>query len=271
MKSIKNNTPLVSVIIPSYNHIDFVEDAIKSVVGQTYPNIELIVVDDGSSDDSLELLSRLSVELYFTLASQSNSGVCRTLNRAIQEFSKGELVCILASDDYFHPLKIERQVNALQANLKSEFCYTQAIEFDSDTDKELRVFPKKIFSGNVLDKIALRQPYAAGSVMFTRDLYDRVGEFDQSLSAEDWDFSIRCAAVTEFTGVNDSLFYYRSHSTNTMKVLSRHEIFHVKAMVLFKNYPLIKPNIWLYSISLHFLYDYGFSFFKHFKIKNIVN
>jgi alpha-1,3-rhamnosyltransferase len=264
-------SPLVSVIIPSYNHLEYVEVAIRSVTIQTYSNIELIVVDDGSSDGSLELLSRLSVELYFTLVSQSNSGVCRTLNRAIQEFSKGELVCILASDDYFHPLKIEKQVNALQANLKSEFCYTQAIEFDSDTSKELRVFPKKNFSGNVLNKIALRQPYAAGSVMFTRELYDRVGEFDQSLAAEDWDFSIRCAAATEFTGVNDPLFYYRSHLTNTMKVLSRHEIFHLKATVLSKNYPLIKPNIWLFSILLHFLYDHGFSFFKRFKIKNIVN
>lgn len=263
--------PLVSVIIPSYNHLEYVEMAVRSVTSQTYSNVELIVVDDGSSDGSLEVLSGLRDELGFTLVLQSNSGVCRTLNRGIQEFSKGELLCILASDDYFHPLKVEKQVDALQSNLRSEFCFTQATEFNSETGRELRVFPKKAFSGDVLNRVALRQPYAAGSIMFTRRLYDQVGEFDQSLKYEDWDFSIRCAAATEFTSVNEPLFYYRSHAINTMKTLSRREIFHCKAMTLSKNYMILKPRSWFFSIVFHFLYDHGFSFFKHFKIKNIVN
>ncbi len=264
-------SPLVSVIIPSYNHLEYVEVAIRSVTRQTYSNIELIVVDDGSNDGSPELLSKLRNELGFILVLQSNSGVCRTLNLGIQELSKGELLCILASDDYFHPLKVEKQVNALQSNTRSEFCFTQATEFDSDTGKELRIFPKKLFSGDILNRVALRQPYAAGSIMFTRRLYDRVDGFDQSLAAEDWDFSIRCASATEFTGVNDPLFYYRSHSTNTMKILSRREIFHSKAIILSKNYMILKPRIWFFAIIFHFLYDHGYSFFKRFKIRNIVN
>ena len=265
------NNPLVSIIIPSYNHLEYVEMAIRSVTNQTYSNIELIVVDDGSSDGSVELLSRLRDELDFTFVSQSNSGVCKTLNRGIQEFSKGELICTFASDDYFYPLKVEKQVHALQANLKSEYCFTQATEFDSDTAKELRVFPKKNFSGDVLNRVALRQPYAAGSIMFTRRLYDHVGGFAESLKYEDWDFSIRCAAATQFTGVIEPLFYYRSHATNTMKTLSRREIFHGKAMILSKNYMVLKPHIWFFSIVFHFLYDHGFSFFKYFKVKKLVN
>ncbi|QPT40317.1 Hyaluronan synthase [Oligella ureolytica] len=265
------NNPLVSVVIPSYNHINYIEKSIRSVFDQTYKNIELIVVDDGSKDGSCELLMQLKEELGFTLVMQENAGVCKTLNRGIQDFSKGLVICILASDDYYHPSKVEKQIKAMQRNIKSEFCYTQALEFDSDTGKELRVFPKKEFIGNVLSKISLRQPYAAGSIMFTRELYDRVGGFDPFLKYEDWDFSIRCAAVTEFSSVNEPLFYYRSHETNTMKTLNRREIFHGKSMILSKNYLLIKPSSWLLSILFHFFYDHGFALFKHMKIKSIVN
>lgn len=265
------NNPLVSVVIPSYNHINYIEKSIRSVVEQTYKNIELIVVDDGSKDGSREFLTQLKEELGFTLVMQENAGVCKTLNRGIQEFSKGELLCILASDDYFHPMKIEKQIKVLQGNDKSEFCFTQALEFDSDTEKKLRVFPKKDFTGNVLNRLSLRQPYAAGSIMFTRNLYDRVGGFDQSLQYEDWDFSIRCAAVTEFASVNEPLFYYRSHATNTMKTLSRRSVFHCKAMMFSKNYMLLKPSIWIFSIFFHFFYDHGYSLLKHFKIKNFIN
>lgn len=267
----ETNDILVSVIIPSYNHIDYIEKSIRSVFAQTYKNYELIVVDDGSEDGSHELLSELKNELDFTLIMQENSGVCKTLNKGIQQYSKGKLLCILGSDDYFHPLKLEKQVEALENNHRSEFCFTQSIEFDSDTGKELRVFPKKDFSGNVLNKILLRQPYAAGSIMFTRELYNKVGGFDSSLKYEDWDFSIRCAANTEFSCVAEPLFYYRSHEKNTMKNLSRREIFHGKAVILSKNYALTEPRVWISSILFHFTYDHGNKFLKHLNIRKLVN
>ena len=262
---------LVSIIIPSYNHVDYIEKSIRSVFEQTYKKTELIVIDDGSSDGSCGLLLKLKKELGFTLIMQKNAGVCATLNRGIQQYSKGKLLCILGSDDYFHPLKLEKQVKALQNNLRSEFCFTQALEFDSDTGKELRLFPKKDFSGNVLNKVILRQPYAAGSIMFSRSLYDKVGGFDSSLKYEDWDFSIRCAAITEFSSVNEPLFYYRSHEKNIMKTLSRREVFYGKAMILSKNYMLVEPNVWILSIFFNFTYDHGYGFLRHLRIRNIVN
>lgn len=266
----KSNEILVSIIIPSYNHDGYIEQSIRSVIEQTYKNIQLIVIDDGSSDGSIELLSKLEKELGFILILQENAGVCKTLNRGIRDFSKGDLLCILASDDYYHPKKIEKQVRALM-NSNSEFCYTQAIEFDSHTKKELRVFPKKDFTGKVLNKLLLRQPYAAGSIMFTRNLYDKVGGFDSNLKYEDWDFSIRCAANTDFSCVAEPLFYYRSHENNTMKTLSRREIFHSKAMILSKNYALTEPHIWISSILFHFTYDHGNKFLKHLSIRKLVN
>lgn len=266
----QSNDILVSVIIPSYNHSNYIEEAIRSVFAQTYRKVELIIIDDGSTDGSQELLKRLKKKLDFKLVIQSNAGVCETLNRGIEQYSQGEFICILASDDYYHPKKIELQVQALLSS-NSEFCYTQAIEFDSSTKKELRVFPKKNFTGHVLNQIVIRQPYAAGSIMFTRNLYDKVGGFDSNLKYEDWDFSIRCAANTEFSCVAEPLFYYRSHESNTMKTLSRREIFHGKSMILSKNYALIEPHIWISSILFHFAYDHGNRFLKHLNIKKLVN
>lgn len=267
----KSNEILVSIIIPSYNHVNYIEQSIRSVIEQTYKNTQLIVIDDGSNDGSIELLSKLEKELGFILVLQENAGVCKTLNRGIRDFSKGELLCILASDDYFHPIKIEKQVEVLKRNSKSEFCYTQAVEFDSDSGIELRVFPKKDFTGQVLNKLLLRQPYAAGSIMFTRNLYDKVGGFDSNLKYEDWDFSIRCAANTDFSCVAQPLFYYRSHENNIMKTLNRREIFHGKAMILSKNYALAEPHIWISSILFHFAYDHGNKFLKHLSIRKLVN
>ena len=262
-------TSIVSIIIPSFNHRHYVEKAVNSVLNQTYNPIELIVIDDGSTDGSVELIEQLSNKYAFKFISQSNLGIPKTLNRGIKEFSSGKYIAILASDDYFEPTKIEKQVRALIEHQSSEFCYTQAIEFDNDSDAHLRLFPKKKFFGNVLNQIFLRQPYAAGSILFTRSLYDRLGGFDENLLAEDWDFSIRAASITSFIGVHEPLFYYRSHSNNTMKSLDRRFIFKEKARILSKNYLLVTPLRWLISIICHFCYDHGYPLFRHFNIKRL--
>ena len=265
------DNPLVSVIIPSFNHKNYVLQSIKSVFDQTYKNTEIIVVDDGSTDGSVEILTSASQDLGFKFIAQENSGVCRTLNRGIREFSSGKYICVLASDDYFEPTKIAKQVAALKASGGSEFCYTQAVEFDSWTGKTLSVFPKKRFSGHVLKKIILRQPYAGGSIMFSRELYDRVNGFDECMPIEDWDFSLRCASETTFAGVHEPLLYYRSHETNSMKWMGRRKIFRAKAMILSKNYFLTSPTRWLCALVFNYFYDHSYRYIKYFDIKRIFN
>jgi alpha-1,3-rhamnosyltransferase len=266
-----NKAPLVSVVIPSFNHKEFVLKAIRSVIYQTYENVELIVVDDGSTDGSVELLNAAAREFGFHFIAQENAGVCKTLNRGIREFSKGEYVCTLASDDYFEITKIQKQMDAIFNSDNSEYCYTQATEFDSETGKIINVFPRKKFFGNVLNKLIIRQPYAAGSVMFTKGLYNRIGGFDECLPAEDWDFSLRCAAMTKFVGVHEPLFYYRHHPESSMRSMGRRKIFQVKAMILAKNYPLVSPFRWLCALLFHFFYDHGYSFIKYLNIKKVLN
>ena len=248
------NSPLVSVIIPCYNHEKFVSQALQSVFDQTYTNIELIVIDDGSKDNSVNIIKKIQENHEFTFVSQENSGVCKTLNKAIA-MSKGKYVALLASDDYWDLTKIAKQVDCLELHPNSEFCFTQAKEFDDKNIKYSKIFPKNLLTGKVLNQVFLRQHVPAGSMMFSRQLFDKLNGFDENLKEEDWDFVIRSAAETEFSAVSEPLFYYRSHETNIMKTRSRSEIFKQKALLLSKNFHLVSPFRWFFAISLHFVYD----------------
>lgn len=247
-----NNLPLVSVIIPCYNHEKYIEQSILSVINQTYKNIELIVIDDGSKDNSSEIIKNMQKKFEFTFISQKNQGVCRTLNQGVL-LSKGKYIAIIASDDYWDTSKIQKQIEELKKNQNSEFCFTQAIEFDDFNKK--RIFPKRFKIGNVLNFVFIKDFVPAGSMMFSRKLFDRLKGFNENLQAEDWDFVIRSAANTEFCVVKEPLLYYRSHDSNTMKTTPRKEIFRQKALILLTNYNLVSPYIWLLSIFINFTHD----------------
>src|SRR5690606_4809784 len=148
---------------------------------QTYKNIELIVIDDGSKDNSCEVIRRLSENHGFTFVKQENSGVCKTLNRGVFEFSNGSYIAVLASDDYWALDKIEKQMSLILAAEGSDFCYTQALEFDSDSGKQLRVFPKKPKVGKVLNNVFVSQHVPAGSILFSSRLFHEMNGFDESL------------------------------------------------------------------------------------------
>lgn len=102
--------PLVSVIIASYNHEKYIEASIASVAAQTYRNVELLVVDDGSSDGSVELLRGLQAKYGFDLRVQQNQGLSRTLNEAIAR-ARGNLIVPFGSDDIMLPQRLEKQVH----------------------------------------------------------------------------------------------------------------------------------------------------------------
>lgn len=248
--------PLVTVIVPCYNHEQYVERSVLSVFEQTYPWVQLVVIDDGSRDSSVERLRALRNRLDFTLICQENSGVCRALNRAIRTAAKGEYIALLASDDFWHRDKLRLQMEELRRQAGSEFCFSQAIEFSDDENVDGgRVFPRKCLSGDVLGRVFVRQHVPAGTMLFSKRLYEQLGGFDESLKEEDWDFVIRSAAVTRLSSVNAPLLHYRAHEGNTMRTRSRSSIFHQKAKLLSKNFDLVSPWRWLFAITLHFAHD----------------
>ena len=112
MESDADQLPLVTVIIASYNHGKYIEASITSVLSQTYPRIELLVIDDGSYDDSVERIGRLQQRHGFDFKVQQNQGLSRTLNDAISR-ARGSLIVPFGSDDIMLPQRLQRQVEYL--------------------------------------------------------------------------------------------------------------------------------------------------------------
>lgn len=250
---------VISVIIPSYNHIDYVGEAIKSVFEQLRNDfsLELIVVDDGSTDGSTDYLRQLeeSGDYSFKLVLKSNEGLCRTLNRAISEYSSGEYIAVIASDDMWHPEKLQRQLEHILKHPSSALCYSNARTFGRDRSESRA--SRFVFSGNVRSRLTLYNFIPAGTIFFTRALYDAVGGFDETgLRLEDWDFLLRASAITEFCYLDEELLLYRLHDESSIaKMREQGSLFEEKMKVLRKNKDILNPVLRYCSICLHFTLD----------------
>ncbi len=211
----KRIEPLVSVIVPSYNHELYVEETILSIVNQTYKNVELIVIDDGSVDDSVKIIESLSEKYQFKFISQENIGVSGTLNRGI-ELSKGEYVCTCESDDKFHLNKIKEQIEFMHTNQQYGIVYTDRIKFYENGF--IRKLPgNNNGSGNLFDRLLCQEiRVPPGTIMYKRSVFDSVGLFDINLAVEDFDMILRIANKYQIGYLRKYLFYYRSHSGNTV-------------------------------------------------------
>lgn len=219
MSAIKHSlgkSPLVSVIIPSYNHDQFIKQAIESVVNQTYDNIDLIVVDDGSTDNTVGIVEQLLQHYSFTFIKQPNLGVSCALNTGIKAAS-GEYFCFLASDDFYFPDKISRQVDFYLRHEQFGFIHGGAVPVDT---KGLEI--SRPDYGNVnwntgdIFEILLNDCFiSAPTVMVKRSVFDVVGFFDEDIAIEDWDMWLRISKIYKVGFQPEYLVCYRIHASNT--------------------------------------------------------
>lgn len=174
--------PLVTVVIPCYNYGSLVERAIESVCSQTYKSIEIIVINDGSTDESDEVLRSLIDKCDFLYISQSNKGIVPTRNRGVER-AKGEYIIQLDADDYIPDNYVETLVKAAN-NSDADIYYTKAINPSND---EVIVFPREF------DKELLKhQNYIHASSMYKKSLFDdnKYDEWLNGYAFEDWDFNL---------------------------------------------------------------------------------
>ena len=182
---------LVSVIIPTFNRAKFVTDAIESVLKQSYENIEMIIVDDGSTDETPPLLQRYSDRAQ--LIRTENRGVSAARNTGFKQ-SKGELVCFLDSDDYWLEKKVERQIDYFARHPEMHICQTGEIWIRHGR----RVNPKKKhrkLDGWIYERSLELCIVTPSAVMMKRSLLDDVGLFDEEMPVcEDYDLWLRIAS-----------------------------------------------------------------------------
>jgi len=191
-----NTTPLVSVIVPVYNAAACLDMALASAQAQTYPNLEILVVDDGSTDDSRHIIAHWANTEPRVRPFQHavNAGLPTTRNTAL-EHARGELVAFLDADDVWLPDKTARQIELLQQDARTNLAFTNYWTWDGQKDLDLRYSKRKHFpEGDQSQALCYHCLYAISSVMVRRDTLDRVGTFDPTLfGVADWDLWLRIA------------------------------------------------------------------------------
>lgn len=197
--------PLVSIVIANYNYGRFLGEAIESAQKQTYPNIEIIFIDDGSADDSVEVACRYDI----TVLAQENQGVCAARNNAAQH-ARGEYILFLDSDDRLYPDAIEKLVALMERSpADTGFAYGQLQYFDQRD---------WIFESRDFDPAALaKENYIQTSALIRKRIFDQVGGWDRGFKLrEDWELFIRIwHAGYRGAFLGEPHIYYRKHKAPT--------------------------------------------------------
>lgn len=205
-----------SVVIPTYNYGRFIGEALRSVFAQTLSPVEVIVVDDGSTDETAEAVAEFGERVRYIR--QENAGVCAARNRGVAE-SSGDLIAFLDADDIWEPTKLEKQA-AKFADPEVGLVHCGMREFDSDTGETLGI---KLDGGEgeVWQAMLLWKTgavIAPGCVMVRRRSIEEVGGFDTRLTnGEDWEFCFRIARRYKVGFVPELLLNRRNHGTNATK------------------------------------------------------
>lgn len=205
---------LVSVVIPNYNYAHYLREAIDSVLAQTYPEIEVFVVDDGSSDDS-----RIVLESYGDRVKgifQANQGVSAARNNGVAA-SNGEFIAFLDADDSWLPQKIEKQVERFRREPSLGLVHVAVNEIDAKGDSLLERYEG--LEGNIAGELLMLKRagvLGGGSgLMVTREVFDEVGGFDPRLSTSaDWDLFYQVSSRYRVAFLPELLLRYRIHNTN---------------------------------------------------------
>jgi glycosyltransferase involved in cell wall biosynthesis len=191
--------PLVSVVMPSYNSADTIEASLRSVIAQTYPAIEIIVVDDGSRDETVARVRAMSCTRPLRVVAEGrNQGAPRARNRGAQ-LASGQFLAFLDSDDTWSPDKLAQQVKALLAAPEAVLCYTQ-IRHHDHLGREIYTSEYKRTGALAADLLTRNVVGSTSSVMIRKQAFFQVGGFDPDFAAcQDWDLWVRLADVGVFT------------------------------------------------------------------------
>ena len=205
--------PKVSIIIPCYNRGKYIAETVESVINQTYPNIELIVVDDGCTDNSREVLERYADRIHILEhPGRVNKGQSAALNLGLKSCA-GEFVAILDSDDLFSPEKIEKQVAFLTLNERFGLVYSNGMNIDAQGKETYPILPQghcpPSGPGPVLLDCFINLP---SNALVRKSVFDTAGGFDESLrAAQDHDMVVRLLEVAPAGYIDECLWYYRRH------------------------------------------------------------
>lgn len=248
------NFPKISVIIPAYNSEKTIANTIKSVLNQTFIDLELIVINDGSQDSTLEVVTQIK-DSRIKVFSYSNAGGNVSRNRGLHR-AVGEFVSFLDADDLWTPDKLQSQLKVLQENVTAKVAYSWTDYINANG--EFIVSGKRInVNGDVYNSLLLNNFLENGSnPLICRKSLVSLGGFDESLSAaQDWDMWLRLASKFNFICVPSVQILYRISANSVSSNLARQEKSCLQVLDrAYKERPSALKHSW--NISLTNLYKY---------------
>jgi glycosyltransferase involved in cell wall biosynthesis len=204
--------PVVSLVIAAYNHVNVLPEALESALAQTYPACEVVVVDDGSTDDTPNLLKRYQDKVR--TVRQANKGLAAARNRGVSA-AQGEYVAFLDADDLLHRTKLAEQVAFLEARPEIGWTYCD-VELADQQSGECRLasdrfgYAARRLDGDLFEELVAGNFIPAISPMLRRSLFEQAGAFDESLTAlEDWDLWLRLSLIAPAAYLPRVLATYR--------------------------------------------------------------
>ena len=209
-----NSEPKVSIIIPTYNQSQYLEEAMESVLNQTYQNIEIIIVDDGSTDNTSEVVKSFDNKIIYI--PQKNKGASSARNAGIKK-AQGQYVAFLDSDDMWIKNKLEKQIKFIQNNpeigLLGTGCY-QMVDINKMIYK--KIFPAK---NETLQKDLIKyNPFIQSSVIIKKDVFNHIDLYDEKFKeSEDYDLWLRIAQKYKVANLEQALVTKRYYEKGLSK------------------------------------------------------
>ena len=232
-----DSSPLISIVIPSYNQAKYIGFNLDSILAQTYKNFEVIFIDDGSKDETAEIVKayteRDSRVKYFH-QQNSERAVARSYGISL---TNGKYVCLVDSDDTWREDKLEKQLSVMEADPEIVLCYASVNRIDPE-NKALKTAPRQQmgYSGNVLEKLLIRNFIPSVTPMIRKDVLEKVGnQVTEFIPYEDWDFWLRIARHGKFFHIKESLGNYRLHPQQSVQNVKAPRIEEVTLKVLDAN------------------------------------
>lgn len=211
-----NTVPRVSVIIPTFNRAGYIEEAVRSVLSQAYRKLEVIVVDDGSTDDTERIIEAIS-DSRLHYVRQLKSGRSKARNRALS-IARGDYIAFLDSDDLYLPGKIELQVAYLDTHPAVKMIYTSAYCIDAAGEMLEHKYEAAV-SGMIYEKIAFFVPVTITlpTVMVRKEIFSHVGGFDENMDRfEDTDMWRRISRSCRIDAMPEFTCKLRTHADNSL-------------------------------------------------------
>ena len=262
---------LISVIIPSYNHENYVQETIQSVIDQTYQNIELIMIDDGSKDTTFEKIKQMEDKcqkrfVRFVYQTQENQGTCTTLNRLLEQ-TDGKYVALIASDDKYTPNALADMLQVLESDNDIGLVVGKNFIMDSEGkqcywDKQRNIVydpasAKWLSFSDCLSNVSkidfhssdfgsyaklLRSNHIPNGFLIRKSVLDQIGPFTKEAPLEDYWMMLQISKYAKMKYIDKPTFYYRWHATNTVKQTEKMQMLEKKTFEWEENFVKSLPD-----------------------------